>query len=300
MPSLKDSSDGFNLLAEDHQNSASFLSCVLGLVNTIIGAGILATPYAFAKAGWVFGTLLLITCAGLSLLGLRMLSTCACNTERPSSFFNVAAVTVPSYSSMIDIAVVLNSLGISVAYLEIIGDMATSLMADVSAPQILRNRSVCISIGFAVGASLAMLPRLSSLKFTSGVSTGVILMILLMIVAGACDYPLVVHACDASVDKSYCYGDFYYFISDIDTLRYIPVFIFSFSCQQNTFAVVNELARPTRSRINNVFNAAIGISLSVYVIVAFCGYYTFGNAVTSDILLMYPGKSIAIKYLDDV
>lgn len=38
------------------------------------------------------------------------------------------------------------------------------------------------------------------------------------------------------------------FIVNMDTLKSIPIMIFSFSCQQNTFAVVNELHHPTQKR----------------------------------------------------
>jgi len=88
-------------------------------------------------------------------------------------------------------------------------------------------------------------------------------------------------------------GDTSLAISSLHTLKSFPIMIFSFSCQQNTFAVVNELVLPTQSRVDSVFVAATFTALVLYLVVAYCGYLTYGNRLTSDILKMYPG---AITY----
>jgi amino acid permease len=72
------------------------------------------------------------------------------------------------------------------------------------------------------------------------------------------------------------------------TLANLSIFIFSFTCHQNIFAVVNELKRPTHRRVSTVVATAIGCALILYFIVAIEGYRTFGDNVKGNILLNYP------------
>lgn len=59
---------------------------------------------------------------------------------------------------------------------------------------------------------------------------------------------------------------------------------------QNVFAVTNELQRPTPDRINSVIALAIAVAFVIYMIVAGCGYKTYGSNVLPDILVNYPRK----------
>ena len=74
---------------------------------------------------------------------------------------------------------------------------------------------------------------------------------------------------------------------DLDTVSVLTVFIFGFTCQQNVFAITNELKDPTPPRVNSVIVRAVGLALTVYICVAVAGYGTFGSEVESDILTNY-------------
>ena len=58
-------------------NKATWLSCYINLSSTIMGAGVLGLPHAFAHTGWAGGLLLLAICAVSSGLALHFLSKCA-------------------------------------------------------------------------------------------------------------------------------------------------------------------------------------------------------------------------------
>jgi hypothetical protein len=86
---------------------ASMLSSIANLTNTILGAGMLGLPAAFAESGcetcmnaamqshdhapcrYVLGSLLLLLAAASSAFALYFLSACASKTGLPSSFFTV-------------------------------------------------------------------------------------------------------------------------------------------------------------------------------------------------------------------
>jgi hypothetical protein len=73
-------------------NKATAFSCYICLANTIMGAGILGLPYAFAQTGWLVGTIFMLLCATSSVFSLHELSICAGMTQKPSSFYSVAMI----------------------------------------------------------------------------------------------------------------------------------------------------------------------------------------------------------------
>jgi len=60
-----------------------------------------------------------------------------------------------------------------------------------------------------------------------------------------------------------------------------------YTCQQNIFAVNNEIRRPTRARVDKVIVTSIVSALCVYLVVGNAGYQTFGVDVKSDVLENY-------------
>ena len=86
--------------AASQSGSASITSSVSNLANTIIGAGALAFPSAFATMGLIPGILSCIFCGGTSFFGLYLLSRCATmvgrlpgHEGRKASFNEVAKLT---------------------------------------------------------------------------------------------------------------------------------------------------------------------------------------------------------------
>mmetsp|Transcript_27400 Transcript_27400/g.37760 ORF Transcript_27400/g.37760 Transcript_27400/m.37760 type:complete len:599 (-) Transcript_27400:64-1860(-) len=272
-------------------NNASWFSCYINLTSTIIGAGILGVPYAFSKAGWILGTFLLSFCAVLSVFGLHLLSVCAKKVKIPSSFHSVASISIPKFSICIDIAVCMKCLGITTSYFIVIGDSLPIAMQQLGTLQIFHNRQFCLFLCFCILGPLSFYPKLDSLKMTSIISALMIISLVTLIFL----YSLHTDALDPCADFSSvldCVGDTSLVITNLHTLKSFPIMIFSFSCQQNTFAVVNELALPTQSRVDSVFVAATVTALALYLVVAYCGYMTYGSNLNSDILKMYPENDI--------
>ena len=79
---------------------------------------------------------------------------------------------------------------------------------------------------------------------------------------------------------------------NLDTMRILPIFIFGFTCHQNIFTVCNELRRPSIARVDRVITGSVGMALLVYLIIAICGYATYGSNVESDILESYPENTL--------
>ena len=95
--------------------------------------------------------------------------------------------------------------------------------------------------------------------------------------------------CSKFSDLSNCVGNQHMILFNIETIKTFPIILLSFSCQQNTFAIINELQMPTENRINSIITFSNITAFVLYSTAAICGYYTFGDNLKPDILTMYPG-----------
>ena len=88
--------------------SASLLSSISNLTNTIIGTGMLATPGAFRYTGLLLGIALICFCGFTSALGLYLLTRCASRVGgRKNSFFSLASHALPAGAWWFDLAIAL-------------------------------------------------------------------------------------------------------------------------------------------------------------------------------------------------
>lgn len=104
-------------------NKATWASAYINLTSTVIGAGILGLPHAFASTGFVGGSFILLICACSSAFALHFLAKCARKIQQPVSFYSVAEEALPGYSGWIDFAVAIKCYGVATSYLVVIGDL---------------------------------------------------------------------------------------------------------------------------------------------------------------------------------
>lgn len=247
----------------------------------------LGLPYAFSHTGWALGSLLLVICGSLSSFALHLLAMCALKEKEASSFYTVAHSAMPKFTLLIDIAVAVKCFGVATSYLIVIGDLMPDVMEFFEVGGALSHRQFWVFIGFLIVAPLSCLHNLDSLKFTSFFAIGFVVFLTILISLYAFDMPDM-DACDDIANDEECKGETSNFVMDMDTMRVFSIFVFGFTCQQNIFAVKNELINPTPSRINGVIVSAIGTAMTLYFIVSCFGYATYGANVESDILTNYP------------
>lgn len=121
---------------------ASWLSSVINLVNTIVGAGVLAMPLAMSHMGIVLGTLVILWSGMTAGFGLYLQTRCARYLDRgTSSFFALSQITYPNAAVLFDAAISIKCFGVGVSYLIIIGDLM---------PGVVRGFSDVPSAGFLV------------------------------------------------------------------------------------------------------------------------------------------------------
>lgn len=276
-------------------NKASWTSCYINLTSTVVGAGVLGLPHAYSSTGFILGTFLLIMCALSSWFSLHLLSRCAKGCGTPiASFYGVAQQVLPSYSCFIDVAVILKCFGVATSYLIVCGDLMPAAVDQMNTTGninmgIFADRTTWVTIAFFIVAPLSCLPRLDSLKFTSLVSLVCIIALVVVIVLFAVPSFSSLDPC-ASTDQTdlQCHGQRAWVVLDGSSIRSLSIFVFAYTCQQNLFTLVNELKNPTQERIDSVISASIGTACGVFLVAGLCGYITYGDLVTSDLLKSYP------------
>ena len=288
----------------DNSNTATWSSCFLSVTCSLIGTGIVGMPFAFAKCGWILGTVLIFVSACVSAFGSHLLTVCALKTPQPSSFYSIAQIVAPKFAFAIEFYIAATLFGVTTSYLFVIGDSLPLALKELHAPVFFQNRIVCILLmAGLLCIPFSLLPSLDSLRYTSLLSSGMLLYLALLIALYSLGIPNFTlldpcfqHGRDAdgadATANPYCTFDYTqrsYVRFDVETMKVLPIFLYNFSCQQNVFVVANEVKNPSLSKINSIFTASAVTAGVLYVITACCAYATFGVNIVSDILQMYPG-----------
>jgi amino acid permease len=153
-----------------------------------------------------------------------------------------------------------------------------------------------VFLGFLVAMGPSWFHNISFLSTTSSIAIVLIifttLSIFVLVLPGVQD--LCANQSDDIDDSIPCQGDQAVVAgSPVEFFANFTIFIFSFTCQQNTFAVVNELTQRSLNRLDTIFIVAMSIGFVCYLIVGVCGYAAYGDSVLSDVLRNFPQVPIA-------
>ncbi|KAI9814534.1 MAG: hypothetical protein M1832_005714 [Thelocarpon impressellum] len=262
---------------------ASWVSSVVNLVNTIVGAGVLAMPAALSHMGILLGVFV-ITWAGVTAaFGLYLQTRCAMYLERgSSSFFALSQITYPNAAVIFDAAIAIKCFGVGVSYLIIIGDLMPGVVRgfneDAGRVDFLVDRHFWVTAFMLLVIPLSFLRRLDSLKYTSVVALISIGYLVILVVA---HFVMGDTMKDRGEIRVIGWGGL------IPTLSSFPVIVFAYTCHQNMFSVLNEIRDGSLRNTTSVVTTSIGSSGLIYLLVAITGYLSFGNKVEGNIVGMY-------------
>lgn len=209
--------------------NATWFSSVTGLLNTIVGAGVLAMPFAFSHMGIVLG-ILVILWAGLTAgLGLYLQTRCARYLARGTAKFRtVSAITYPKAAVFVDAAIVLKCFGVGVSYLIIIGDLMPRVVAgithDVGSHGYLLDRHFWITAFMLIVIPFSFLRKMDSLKFTNIIALCSIGYLWVLVIYHF--FKGDTHAQKGAVKVIATAGP-------IAFLSSVPVMVFGYTCHQN-------------------------------------------------------------------
>lgn len=260
---------------------ASTSSSIINLVNTIIGAGILAMPYAYKANGVLLGTIIILFSGLASSFGLYLqgLSATYLAKGQNSSFNALAKITYPSLAFIFDVAIAVKCFGVGVSYIIIIGDLMPQVSQSIGlSAEVLLERKFWVTVSMAIVGPLSFLRKLDSLKYTSVValvSVGylVVIVIIHYFIGDTLDQRGPVRIIEPQ--------------SFLSVISALPVVVFAFTCHQNMFSVLNELTYISESRVRKIIGLSVGTAAIFYMAVGLCGYLSFGENVGGNIIGEY-------------
>lgn len=274
---------------------ATIKSGSINLLNTIIGAGILAMPYGLKCNGLLFGSFLILWSSLTSAFGLYLQNKVSKFTQQQGavSYFSLSQLTYPQLSIVFDSAIAIKCFGVGVSYLVVIGDLMPKIMESLNVNEgVLMNRNFWITLFmFTIVTPLSYLKKLDSLKYTSIVALFSVIYLICLVITHYAMHDTIPD--DTTIDTSV---DFFGPKSFKSTLSSFPIFVFAYTCHQNMFAIINELEPSERSgsqtrQSNHIIRNAISTACVSYLIVGIIGYLNFGNSVNGNIISMYPKDS---------
>lgn len=266
------------------------------LATTIIGAGIMALPKAFATLGILLGMLMLAVVFVLSLFSLNALVRVSQLTHHWTYHDVVSAEYGAPGLLALKLAIIVNNAGSMIVYLIIIGDVLVGVPPDfnglitnllgihdpsvwfVSRPFVL---GVACLLVLAPLLSLRDLGRLGPMS-TAGVA-----------IAGG--FAASVVAVTAIAIGKGEIGDFHWLPTPdmlghsvqqrlVNLLAVLPVISLSFICHYNVHPIAHSLERFSNRRMRLVIKRALVVCTAVFTLVAAGGYCLFGSSTQANIL----------------
>ncbi|GAA5871168.1 hypothetical protein JCM3774_006811 [Rhodotorula dairenensis] len=269
---------------EAHRGESTWGQTLFNTVNVLIGVGLLADPLAFADAGWIFGTLLLLFCALVTNYTAKMLAAMMRQDRHSSTYADVLISAYGTWSRPVILALfVLELATFSVATVELFADSMASLYPAI-APFTFKL------VSFVILVPTTFLPlRILSLTSLLGIMSSFVL--------------LAVIIADGSIKRD-APGSLW----DVMPTSFGPRwrrFPLSFGLLMSGFsghAVVPSLYRDMAhpETFNSMIDVAYVFTFVVTMLFATLGYLMFGNGVSSEItrdLAKTPGYPVALNKL---
>lgn len=273
---------------EDIQPSGSLLGAIFILMNAILGAGILEFPFVFSKAGLITAIIILLfvlLAGGVTHLVLAK----SVDLTGASNYHQLIGTICGSKLKMTaQIALLLYTVGSSIAYMVTIGDQLTDVCYFVS-HQSEHNHSFYCNRQFIIPVSccIVILPiiwirNISSFSYVSFFSVA---SVFYLVVAVVVQFLISKQRTDVNV--------WYPTVSDpIEILSIFPVLSFGYQCHMTSVPLYAELRNRTLSKYTFVVGSAMLLVTCCYLIVGVLGFVMFGTDVDPDIIRSFSSSSI--------
>ncbi|OII75084.1 transmembrane amino acid transporter protein [Cryptosporidium andersoni] len=279
-----------------HVNKSSVTSAFFALVNTTMGVGVLGLPWAYSQNGLLQGILLTLLSGIFSILACVLLSEISLVLDKDGgnesvTYYTIAEKTFPKMKLMIDMSILVMSLGACSTYLIVVVSVLQTLFEpffpDSMSVSTIRTLILFAIVIFVIGpasypTTLAELTIINWIAVFS--SLYVVIVVIYSFLSQISQLPILLQRVDLFSTNS-----------AINLLQTFPIYVFSFTCHHNFLNVANELENKTLFRLIITCILSIGFCIIVYVFMGVSGYLLFGNTLkSSDILSMFDTSTTII------
>ena len=282
----------------ERKATATLFGSGLNLLKIIIGAAIISLPNIIFVFGYLLGPLILSIAGTASFIGLYLYLKCASYIGRTSSPSSLAASTLPLAGLILDVCIVLKSLGVSLSYVMIIGSIFSKLMLGVfhlSNEHLLADaRLWMLLVGAFVLFPLSMLKTSKPLQFTSAFGIMAALYLVGLSVYGIWALPSPGGGEAATFWSIFARIPWAHPIT-LKNIGFFGTAVFAFSCHQIIFTLFNETRNNKMSPMSVMCGMVISTALMLYLIFSFTSLYSFLDKFETEkgtLLEWYPVDSV--------
>lgn len=248
----------------------------INLVKTLLGAGMLALPFAFKSQGFLLATFSIFFGFITSLFGVMLLAySSGFVPAGQSSFFEVAKITYPSLAVWFDVAIGLKCFGVCISYLVIIGDLMPGVTAYFGYET---SEMFWLIVAIIIVTPISFQKSLESLKTASMIALSSVVYLVVLVFVHYVKGDTLDQRGEISWIKPQSTASF---------ISSVPLVVFAFTLAQNVFAAINELDDKSIHNIKNVSTRAIGTAGVIYFVLGALGYLSFGDNVRDNVISMY-------------
>lgn len=271
----------------------SFNVATFNLVATIVGGGVLSLPLAFAKAGIVLGTIMMIFSAWITEFGLYMLCSCARRTGARSYMEIVRHAFGAPAEILMTVTLWFFLSGVLVAFNVLLRGIFAPMARDILDPfDFVDTRgkhfdSVVLLIILLLVSPLMLKKNLYALRNICYVGfTSVCIIVLSMAVRA---YQRNVEpARDIIHQNKSAHPEVLYVTSNVDDMIFaFPIIVLSFLCAYNVVEVQGNIKQPTLPRIRSVLRTSIASCFVLFEAFALVGYFYAYNKCKGNIFLNF-------------
>ena len=255
------------------------------LANAVMGAGILALPYAYARSGVAGGPALVFFAGVMNAFTMHLLSSVGRRVAQDkSSFHAVASATLPPKLWWLADAVVCSMMAlVATSYLIVFANLAQAALQHA----FLAKRYPYVLIAAGVCAPWAYAEKLGGvLKHTSALGLILAVYVALLSIANWVDADKF----EPCPKGHHCGGTYQLFELNLKTLDAFALATFAFTAQTQVPGAANGLKDYTQPKMDFVCISAVVFCALLYAVVGHAGYETFGSLVNSDVLESYPNS----------
>jgi amino acid permease len=266
--------------ATEATTSAAATAAVLA--NAVMGAGILALPYAYARSGVAGGPALVLFAGVMNAFTMHLLSSVGRRVAQDNaSFHAVASKTLPSQLWWLADFVVCSMMAlVATSYLIVFANLAQAALAS-------KRRYPYVAVAAGVCAPWAYAEKLGGvLQYTSYLGLILAVYVALLSLANWLD----AEQFKPCITGHHCGGTYQLFELNLKTLDAFALATFAFTAQTQVPQCANNLKNYSQPKMDVVCIGAVLFCALLYAIVGQAGYETFGSLVNSDLLESYPNS----------
>lgn len=260
----------------------SLRGCIISLVFSALGAGILSLPWAMAKLGLIVGMCVILASAMFSYATMEMLIVSGKIRGHCDYADTMADILGPPGAVLVNVIVAVDSAGAICVFYKYMAGSVQMLSASVGYDIPLSVLIVIMSFGIVFPLSLPR--RITAMQYVTMASIVPLAMVTGVIVA-QCPR----HSSWTRVESMLWPAD----LLSIEAAQACSAIFFSFMCHMNLWAVCNELTDAVPCRTSKLFRRVVLILFVVYGTVAIAGAVSFGNATPANVLEAYPADDVA-------